>query len=125
MARTFAMVLGAVMLLVGILGYVLNPTGGLLLGIFAVNAPHNAIHLVTGIAGLAAAFMGLARLFCQAFGVIYLLVGVLGLVATDGSGMLLGMVHNNMADNLLHLAIGGAAAFVGFVGDKAPVVARM
>lgn len=125
MARTFAMVLGVVMLLVGILGYVLNPTGGLLLGIFAVNAPHNAIHLVTGIAGLAAAFMGWARLFCQAFGVIYLLVGVLGLVATDGSGMLLGMVHNNMADNVLHLAIGGAAAFVGFVGDKAPATARM
>lgn len=125
MAKTFAMVLGVVLLLVGILGYVLNPTGGLLLGIFAVNAPHNAIHLVTGIAGLAAAFMGWARLFCQAFGVIYLLVGVLGLVATDGSGMLLGMVHNNMADNLLHLAIGGAAAFVGFVADKPAVAVRM
>jgi hypothetical protein len=125
MAKTFAMVLGVVMLLVAILGYVLNPTGGLLLGIFAVNAPHNAIHLVTGIAGLAAAFMGWARLFCQAFGVIYLLVGILGLVATDGSGVLLGMVHNNMADNVLHLAIGGAAAYVGFVGDRAPAVTAM
>jgi hypothetical protein len=125
MARTFAMILGVVTLLVGILGYVMNPAGGLLLGVFAVDAPHNAIHLVTGIAALAAAFMGWARMFCQAFGVIYLLVGILGLVATDGSGMLLGMLHNNMADNVLHLAIGGAAAYVGFVADRAPVAAAM
>lgn len=125
MAKTFALVLGVVMLLIGILGYVMNPTGGHLLGIFAVNGPHNMIHLATGIAGIAAGFMGWSRLFCQAFGVIYLLVAVLGFVATDGSGMLLGMVHNNMADNLLHLVIGSAAAFVGFVADKAPVAARM
>lgn len=125
MAKTFAMVLGVVMLLIGILGYLMNPTGGVLLGIFAVNGPHNAIHLVTGIAGVAAAFMGWSRLFCQIIGVVYLLVGVVGLVATDGTGMLLGMVHNNMADNLLHLAIGAAAAYVGFVGDRAPVAARM
>ena len=125
MAKTFALVLGVVTLLIGILGYVMNPSGGLLLGIFAVDPPHNLIHLVTGIAGLAAAFMGWARLFCQAFGVIYLLVGVLGFVATDSTGMILGIMHNNMADNLLHLVIGGAAAFVGFVADKAPVAARM
>jgi hypothetical protein len=125
MAKTFALVLGVVTLLIGILGYVMNPSGGLLLGIFAVDPPHNLIHLVTGIAGLAAAFMGWARLFCQVFGVIYLLVGVLGFVATDSAGMLLGVMHNNMADNLLHLVIGGAAAFVGFVADKAPVAVRM
>src|ERR671910_387277 len=125
MAKTFALVLGVVTLLIGILGYVMNPSGGLLLGIFAVDPPHNLIHLVTGIAGLAAAFMGWARLFCQVFGVIYLLVGVLGFVATDSAGMLLGIMHNNMTDNLLHLVIGGAAAFVGFVADKAPVAVRM
>lgn len=90
-----------------------------------MNGPHNAIHLVTGIAGLAAAFMGWGRLFCQLFCVVYLLVGVLGLVATDRSGMLLGIIHNNMADNFLHLAIGGAAAYVGFVGDKAPAAVRV
>ena len=123
MARTFTLVLGAVMLLVGILGYVMNPTGGLLLGVFAVDGTHHAIHVATGIAGLAAAFMGWARVFCQVFGVVYLLVGVLGLVATDSAGMLLGVLHNNMADNFLHIAIGGATAYVGFVGDKAPAVA--
>ena len=125
MAKTFAMVLGVVLLLVGILGYVLNPTGGHLLGIFAVDGIHNAIHVVSGIAGIAAAMMGWARLFCQAFGPIYLLVGILGFVATDANAMLLGLMHNNMADNFLHLGIGGASAFVGFAGDNAPVTARM
>ena len=125
MARTFAMGLGVVMLLVAILGYALNPTGGLLLGIFAVDGAHNAIHLVTGVAALAAAFTGWARMFCQLFGVVYLLVGILGLVATDSSGMLLGILHNNMADNILHLAVGGATAFVGFVADRSPVRAAM
>jgi hypothetical protein len=118
MAKTFAMVLGVVLLLIGILGYVLNPTGGHLLGIFAVDGIHNAIHVVSGIAGIAAATMGWAPLFCQVFGVIYLLVGILGFVATDSNAMLLGLMHNNMADNLLHLAIGGASAFVGFAGSK-------
>ena len=124
MAKTFALVLGAVMLLIGILGYVLNPSGGHLLGIFAVNPAHNAIHVATGIAGIAAAFMGWARLFCQGFGLIYLLVAALGFVATDSSGMLLGLIHNNMADNILHLVIGGASAYVGFVGNKAPTLVR-
>lgn len=123
MARTFTLVLGVVMLLVGILGYVVNPAGGMLLGVFAVDGLHNAIHLVTGVAALAAAFMGWSRVFCQIFGVVYLLVGVLGLVATDASGMLLGMLHNNMADNLLHIVIGGAAAYVGFVAGRATAVA--
>jgi hypothetical protein len=125
MAKTFAMVLGVVLLLVGILGYVLNPTGGHLLGIFAVDGVHNAIHVASGIAGIAAALMGWSRLYCQAFGVIYLLVAVLGFVATDSSGMLLGVLHNNMADNLLHLAIGGSSAFVGFAADRAPARTAM
>ena len=90
-----------------------------------MNGPHNAIHLATGIAGLAAAFMGWARTFCQLFGVVYLLVGVLGLTATDSSGMLLGLIDNNTADTFLHLAIGVAAAYVGFMGDKAPAAVRV
>lgn len=114
MAKTFAMVLGVILLLVGILGFLLNPAGGLLLGIFAVNGPHNAIHVASGLLGIAAAFMGWARLFCQAFGVVYLLVGLLGFVATDSQSMLLGLIHINMAANLLHLAIGAVTAYVGF-----------
>jgi hypothetical protein len=118
MARTFALVLGVVLLLVGILGFVLVPDNGLLLGIFAVNPAHNAIHVLTGILGIAAAYGGWARTFCQAFGIVYLLVAVLGFVAVDANGMLLGLVHINMADNLLHLAIGASSAYFGFATSE-------
>ena len=115
MVKTFTMILGVVLLLVGILGFVLIPNGGLLLGIFATNQAHHVIHLASGILGIAAAAMGWSRTFCQIFGPVYLLVGVLGLVMVGNDGMLLGTVHVNMADHFLHFAIGGAATYFGFL----------
>jgi hypothetical protein len=114
--RTFALVIGIVFLLVGILGFILNPTEGSLLGIFAVNIEHNLIHVLVGVLGIAAALTGWPRLYAQALGVVYLLVGILGFVpGLAPDGMLLGLVHINLADNLLHLVVGAAAAIVGFM----------
>lgn len=118
MVRTFTMALGVVLLLVGVLGFVLVPTSGLLLGVFAVNGTHNIIHVVTGILAIAAAYGGQSRLFCQIFGIVYLAVGALGLIAADANGMLLGLVHINMADNILHLLIGAGSAYFGFATQK-------
>ncbi|WP_052888053.1 MULTISPECIES: DUF4383 domain-containing protein [Thermogemmatispora] len=116
LARGFALVIGIVFLLVGILGFILNPTEGALLGIFAVNIEHNVIHLLVGILGIAAAFTGWSRLYAQALGIVYLLVGILGFIpGLAPDGMLLGLVHINLADNLLHLVVGAAAAIVGFL----------
>lgn len=115
MTRTFTLVLGVVLLLVGILGFVLNPEGGLLLGIFQVDGTHNLIHIASGVAGIAMAYAGASRLFCQIFGAVYLLVGILGMVVAAPDGMLLGLMHVNGADNILHLAIGAAAGYFGFV----------
>ncbi|GER82062.1 MAG: DUF4383 domain-containing protein [Thermogemmatispora sp.] len=116
LARGFALVIGIVFLLVGILGFILNPTEGALLGIFAVNIEHNLIHLLVGILGIAAAFTGWPRLYAQILGIVYLLVGILGFIpGLAPDGMLLGLVHINLADNLLHLIVGAAAAIVGFL----------
>jgi hypothetical protein len=116
LARGFALVIGIVFLLVGILGFILNPTEGALLGIFAVNIEHNLIHLLVGILGIAAAFTGWSRLYAQILGIVYLLVGILGFIpGLAPDGMLLGLVHINLADNLLHLIVGAAAAIVGFL----------
>jgi hypothetical protein len=115
LARLFALVIGVVFLLVGVLGFLLNPSGGELLGIFAVNVVHNLIHVVVGVLGIAAAYTGRSRLFAQGLGVVYLLVGVLGLIpGLAPDGMLLGLVHINMADNILHLVVGALSALVGF-----------
>lgn len=115
LARLFALAIGVVFLLVGVLGFLLNPSGGELLGIFAVNVVHNLIHVVVGVLGIAAAYTGRSRLFAQGLGVVYLLVGVLGLIpGLAPDGMLLGLVHINMADNILHLVVGALSALVGF-----------
>jgi hypothetical protein len=116
MDRPVALVFGASFLAVGVLGFVLNPTGGELLGIFAVNVLHNLVHLLFGIFGIAAAYVGRSRFYLQGVGIIYLLLTVLGFVPGlyAGDHLLLGLVHINLADNFLHLVLGGVAAYFGF-----------
>jgi ABC-type transport system involved in multi-copper enzyme maturation permease subunit len=116
MVRVVALVFGVSFLAVGALGFILNPTGGELLGIFAVNVLHNLVHLLFGVFGIAAALVGRSRIYLQGVGIIYLLLAVLGFIPGlfVGDEMLLGLVHINLADNFLHLGLGGAAAFFGF-----------
>ncbi len=118
MIRIVALVYGVVFLVVGALGFIPGITvgGEYLLGIFGVNALHNVVHLLFGVLGIAAALTGWSRPYLQGVGVIYLLLGVLGFIPGLylGDGMLLGLVHVNLADNLLHLALGGVAAYFGF-----------
>lgn len=125
--RTVALIFGIVFTLIGIIGFFIpaeNSTGvQALFGIFDVDAVHNIIHLVTGILALLAAFMGWSRTFNQVFGVLYTLLGILGLISglyfpsgtygTD-SGLFLGLMHINVADHVLHLVAGIAALIVGF-----------
>jgi hypothetical protein len=126
MVRAVALVFGVSFLAVGVLGFILNPTGGELLGIFAVNVPHNLVHLLFGIFGIAAVLAGRSRIYLQGVGVIYLLLTVLGFVPGlfIGDEMLLGLVHINLADNFLHLVLGGAAAFFGFAPQYRGQVSR-
>lgn len=118
MARTFALVVGIIFLAVGVLGFIPGVTtgDGLLLGIFAVDAVHNVIHLLVGALGVAAYYWDRARLYCQGLGIVYLLVGILGFIPAllFGDNMLLGLFHVNLADNLLHLVVGALAAYLGF-----------
>jgi preprotein translocase subunit Sss1 len=92
MARTFMKVLGAVLVLVGIVGFFIPFTG-----LLDLTFTHNLIHLVTGIAALAVS--GSSKnsvLLAKVFGVVYLLVGVLGLFVTDV------MVFSIISSNLLN-----------------------
>lgn len=109
--QKIAMIFGVVMLVVGILGFVPGITSdGHLLGIFEVDAIHNIIHVLTGV--LALVFMKKnAKMFFKVFGVVYLLVTLLGFFM---NGSILGLFMVNMADNVLHLAIAGLALWLGF-----------
>jgi hypothetical protein len=112
MTTTLAWVFGVVLTLVGVLGFVPGiTTDNLLLGIFHVDMLHSIVHIVTGLAALAAA-MGYfsSKLYFQVFGVVYGLVTVLGFVT--GGAILF---ETNMADNVLHLAIAAVALYAGFM----------
>ncbi len=113
MVQTLAWVFGVVLTLVGVLGFVPGITSdGMLLGIFSVDGLHNIIHLVSGLAALAAAWgMWNARLYFQVFGVVYGLVTVVGFLQGD---TVLGLIGVNMADNVLHLLIAAVALYAGF-----------
>jgi hypothetical protein len=125
--KTFAGIIGGVFLAVGLLGLILNPTGGLLLGTFAVDLLHNIVHLVVGLAGLGAWYLGLveSRIFNKVLGVVYLVLGVLGFIPPlFDDGQFLGILHLNNADNILHLVVGAIAAYFGFSGAYRPGAAR-
>ena len=116
--QTAALVVGAVFLLVGVLGFVPGITtnydqmeagghesGAELLGIFQVSVLHNIVHLLFGVAGIALArSVNGARTFLVGGGTIYLVLWIYGLVVDHDSAA--NFVPLNSADNWLHLVLG-------------------
>ena len=120
MTKKSTIIIGIVFLLVGILGFFNNPIVGSE-GYFITNLSHDLVHLLTGLALL---FVGLktknSSLALKIFGLVYLLVAVLGLLVTQetGSGHLLGFIHINGTDNWLHLILGIVIFLLGARGDS-------
>jgi 4-hydroxybenzoate polyprenyltransferase len=120
-----AMAVGAVFLLVGVLGFVPGITthysdmsfGGhhstaKLLGIFQVSILHNIVHLLFGAAGIAMARQArTAYLYLVGGGVIYLVLWIYGLVIDKDSSA--NFVPVNAADNWLHFVLGLGMIAVG------------
>jgi hypothetical protein len=125
------MAVGAVFVLVGILGFVPGITssysdmgfaghtsGAKLLGIFQVSILHNIVHLLFGVAGLAAARTASgARAFLVGGGVVYLVLWIYGLVVGHDSAA--NFVPVNTADNWLHLVLGVAMIGLGLALSRA------
>jgi hypothetical protein len=118
--KWFAAILGAVLVLVGLLGFIGNPIVGEPGSnpLFVTGTVHNIVHLLTGAAALYIAFgmsaaqrpMGLIGL-----GVAYGAVLVLTLV----SGNLFGLLGNdaykvNTMDHVLHAVLAAASIAVGY-----------
>lgn len=131
LAQIYVMVLGTVLVLVGIVGFLVEPSfavgdsaerGTLIL--FDINGWHNVVHLLSGIVGLAMVGTAAgARLFAIGYGVVYVLVTILGFVVGDG-GLLLSIIPINTADNLLHLAIAVSGIAVGLASPASSPTRR-
>jgi hypothetical protein len=130
-AQKVAQIFGWVFIVVGILGFVpvamIGGTMGMpassLLGLFPVNLVHNLVHVGFGIWGvMAAKSADGAMQYCKIGGVIYLLLGVVGLVGSI-TAMLDGVVPLGGNDAFLHLALGAVLAYFGFMGSTAKATA--
>lgn len=128
-----AAVVGAVFLVVGIAGFIPGITTNLydglelaghdgnaeLLGIFEISVLHNVVHLLFGVAGLAAASAAAnARLFLVWGGAIYLVLWVYGLVIDYDSGA--NFIPLNTADNWLHFGLGVGMIALGLTLSREP-----
>ena len=129
--RSMAGLVGAVFLLVGILGFVPGITSNYdslsfaghesnakLLGLFQVSILHNIVHLLFGVAGLAMAkATKSATTYLIGGGVIYLVLTVYGFVVGQNSAA--NFVPVNTADDFLHLVLGVGMIALGLPGRRA------
>jgi hypothetical protein len=121
-----AMLFGVIFLAVGVLGFIPGITtnydglttfdgvGAKLLGIFGTNILENVVHLLFGVAGLAAASSWAAsKNYFIGGGVIYLVVWLYGLIIDLSSSA--NIIGVNTAANWLHFALGVALIGVGLL----------
>jgi hypothetical protein len=113
-AQWYCLVGGAVLLVAGILGFIAdssfkggdNPPGSDLI-VFRVNGWHNLVHIASGLLLLAAAnTRPTAKTIAMAFGIVYGLVTIWGLI--DGTSVF-GLIAINGEDNVLHVVLSVAA----------------
>ena len=120
-AQWYCLLGGIALLLAGILGFFAdsafdtgsNIDGDRLLGIFEVNGIHNLVHIASGALLLAASpKRASARTVAIAFGAVYGIVTIIGLI--DGQTVL-GLLPVNPADNVLHIALSALGLITGFM----------
>jgi len=116
--KTYAMVIGAVLVLLGLVGFVNNPV----LGIFGVNAAQNVLHLVGGVVILWLAMKGSAKPTNMWVGVIALVVGLLWYAEGFDGNLLSKIFGINAAISYLHIAVGIVSLAVAY-GVKGEAVA--
>jgi hypothetical protein len=131
-----AAVVGAVFLLVGVLGFVPGVTTNFddisfaghdssakLLDVFQVSVLHNLVHLLFGVVGLVAAKrMTSSRTYLIGGGIVYLALLVYGLIIdhdSDGN-----FIPVNRADDWLHLGLGLGMIALGVALSRHPDNAR-
>jgi hypothetical protein len=126
LVQTAALVVAAVFVLVGVLGFIPGITTDYssmtfaghhseakLLGVFQVSILHNVVHLLFGAAGFALArTVGGARAYLIGGGAIYLVLWLFGLLV--GQDTAVNFVPLNAADDWLHLLLGLGMIALGF-----------
>lgn len=119
MAKTICKILGVVFLLVGVAGFAAPE----LLGAH-LSPVHNVVHILSGVVALYFGFAGTlsgAKAFCLVFGIVYLALGILGLVlgAPPDRMWMVGPLHLGTADHAIHLLLGAGFLAGGLFTKRA------
>jgi uncharacterized membrane protein YuzA (DUF378 family) len=131
-----AMAVGAVFLLVGILGFIPGITTNFdtmtfaghdsdakLIGIFEVSVLHNLVHLLFGVLGLALGRRAdTARYFLIGGGAVYLILWLYGLVIDKNDSA--NFVPLNTADDWLHFVLGLGMIALGVITTRRATAGR-
>ena len=122
MAKRICTIAGVVFILVGLAGFAIPDLLGTHLSLV-----HNIIHLVSGAISLYLGLKGTesaARTFCRVFGIVYLLLGVVGFLLGTGPDrmftVLPGQLELGTMDHVVHVLLGIVFLVGGFVGDRRP-----
>jgi hypothetical protein len=133
--RYFALIIGVVYTLVGVLGFIpgahpkpSNAIGGVfdggygyLLGLFPINVLHNIVHILIGLAGIAAyRAYDTAKQYARGLAVLYIALAILGLI--PGLNKVFGLIPIFGHDIWLHALTALVAAYFGFIHKDADTV---
>jgi purine-cytosine permease-like protein len=125
--RLLGIFLGIVYVIDGVYGFFLTSDTGFaatsgpkILDLFETNPLHNIVHLVIGVALVTAALIGArtSKAMNTTLGVLFLLVGIVGLLVSSGDNPL-NVLAINGADNVLNFATAVVLLTVGIGGDPA------
>lgn len=104
--RPIALTAGLLLTALGLVGFFDSTFLGL-----GLNPLHNLIHLLSGVVALWAYAKGWGQTCNQWLGIIYLLLGVVGLAA---GGFMASLLNATVTAHWFHLILGAVLALVGF-----------
>jgi hypothetical protein len=126
-ARLYATLIGATLVVAGIIGFFYNASFDVgdsiesdeVFGLLAVNAWHNIVHIATGAVLLLAAGSSAVREVVLGFAAAYFVVFLLGVFEVGGENTIFKFIPVNTEDNVLHIILAGLALAAGLATPKA------
>ena len=119
MAKRICTIAGVVFIVLGLAGFAIPNLLGTHLSLV-----HNIIHLVSGAVSLYLGLKGTeaaARTFCRVFGIVYLLLGVVGFLLGEGDNRMFAVIPGQLElgtmDHVVHILLGAVFLVGGFLGS--------
>ena len=115
--KTFALILGIVLVIVGIAGFIPGGLGLVRDGYFGTNPFHDVLHIIAGACGIYAGTKGRGQGYNMIIGWIGVALAILGFIP-GVKDLLLQYLKINTAITVLHLVLGIIALLVYYSASK-------